>query len=127
VHLAQITRQQYLAKRLVDPDADADASLEAMFAETRALEAEAEESLNEAHRLGAEPIPLPAQPSAAVCPPEPVPTGAPAVVATAPPDRRSAQRTLDLAARPATSRPTVAPDASGPAVPPVGQLDLFAS
>jgi hypothetical protein len=116
VHLAQITRQQYLAKRLVDPDADADASLEAMFAETRALEAEAEESLNEAHRLGAEPIPLPAQPSAAVCPPEPVPTGAPAVVAT-----------LDLAARPATSRPTVAPDASGPAVPPVGQLDLFAS
>jgi hypothetical protein len=133
-----------LAKRLVDPDAADDASLEAMFAETRTLEAEAEEALDEAHRLDPEPVPIPVRPVGEVHPPEPAPFAAVVDTAAAPPDRRVAQLTLDLAAPAAAPEPAAPPpvgrvvrfeDLALLARPrarrrkgtPVGQLDLFAS
>lgn len=129
-----------------------DASLEAMFAATRALEAGAEETLDEAHRLGAEPTPIPysswhrcARSSLRQVPPV-------AVTTTMLPDRRIAYLTQDVAVDGQTAVPTVAPDALDPTVPlpigrvvrfddlallarphscrkaaPAGQLDLFAS
>jgi hypothetical protein len=142
-----------LAKRLVDPDAADDASLEAMFAATRALEAEAEETLDAAHRLDPEPIPVPVRPVVSVRPPETTPREALAVAATAPPSRSVAQLTLDLAAGTPTTAPAGIPALAEPTVPPpvgravrfedlallarprarrrkgtpAGQLDLFAS
>lgn len=142
-----------LAKCLVDPEAADDASLEAMFAETRTLEAAAEDALDEAHRLDPEPanalatfgaMPYPAaqaSPAAAEMTPVTIPT------------RRVVQLPLDLV----TTAPAVAPtgDRAGeePTLPPpigrvvrfedlallarprarrrkaapIGQLDLFAS
>jgi hypothetical protein len=107
-----------LAKRLVDPDAADDASLEAMFAATRSLEAEAEETLDEAYRLDPEPMPIPVPPKVAVCPAAPALPWSPAVAATASPAGRVAQLALDLAAGMVATTPTVVPDAPEPTVPP---------
>ena len=114
-----------LAKRLVDPDAADDASLEAMFAATRALEAEAEEALDEAHRLGAEPMPSPAQLVAAMPPPEPALPDTPVITTATPPARRAAQLTLDLIAGTPSAAPPGDHDGAGPAVPPIGQVVRF--
>ena len=115
-----------LARRLVDPDAADDASLEAMFAATRALEAEAEEYLDEAHRLDPEPAPPPMQLTARAPTTDTVPRAAPASAVPAQPARRVAQLALDLAActPPATS--TDERDEAGPVVlPPIGRVMRF--
>lgn len=109
-----------LAQRLVDPEAADDASLEAMFAETRALEAEAEDALDEAHRLNPKPTPTPV-PSVGQMSPKAV-EAAP----TAIPARRVAQLTLDLAATAPAGAPPGVPDAPTVAVPPpIGRLVRF--
>ncbi len=103
-----------LAKRLVDPDAADDASLEAMFAETRSLEAEAEETLDAAHRLDPEPAFTPML-RATLAP-----------MATELRASRVAQLTLDLAAGAPTGAASGAPTVQDEAVPPpIGRVIRF--
>lgn len=142
-----------LAKRLVDPEASDDASLEAMFAETRTIEAEAEEYLDEAHRPTPEPAFIPAQLGAPLRPANPAPSVTTVISAKTTPLRRTTQLSLDLAAvasvaelhevagAPDTSVPPpigrgvrfedlaalARPRARRRSGAPVGQLDLFAS
>jgi len=142
-----------LAKRLVDPDAADDASLEAMFAESRALEAAAKETLAASHRLDPDPTLALTALEARDCLDHAAHRGATAAAAITPPSRRVAQLALDLAASAPSDAPTDIPAAREPTVPPpigrvmrfedlaalarprgrrrkgapVGQLDLFTS
>ncbi len=115
-----------LAKRLVDRDAADDASLEALFAATRALEVEAEEALDEAHRFVPEPANAPAPFGTT---PYPAAQASPVAAEMTPvtiPTRRVAQLPLDLAAAaPAGTPPgaSAAPTLSVP--PPIGRVVRF--
>ncbi|MFN8517055.1 MAG: helicase-related protein, partial [Chloroflexia bacterium] len=115
-----------LAKRLVDPEASDDASLEAMFAETRALEAASEEVLDEAHRLAPEPLPNPAPSGKTPYPAAQASPGAAAATPVTIPTPRVAQLPLDFAATVPAGAPPGAPDASTLAVPPpIGRVVRF--
>ena len=116
-----------LARRLVDPAAADDASLEAMFAETRTLEAAAEEVLDEAQRLGPEPEPDPVLLAMAVSSCDAAPLAATADLASAPLARAIAQLPLVPRAAPSPAARPGEGDGAGPTLPPpVGQVVRFA-